>query len=121
MKKNKLVYWISTGLLSALVLMSAGMYIFDYENVTKTFLGLGFPAFVVYPLAIAKILGVLAIWTNISKTLKEWAYAGYFFNFTLAFFAHIMVSDGDFPGALMALVLLALSYFSWKKIASSEA
>jgi len=97
------------------------MYLFDYENVSKTFLGLGFPVFIIYPLAIAKILGVLAIWTNMSKTLKEWAYAGYFFNFTLAFFAHFTISDGDCPGAFMAMVLLALSYFSWKKIASLDA
>lgn len=120
MKKFKLLYWISTGLLSALLLMSAGMYIFDYENISKTFLGLGYPSYIVLPLAVAKILGVITIWTNVSKTLKEWAYAGFFFNFVLAFFAHFMIRDGECPGAFVAMVLLALSYYAWKKISASE-
>jgi len=48
--------------------------------------------------------------------LKEWAYAGFFFDFVLAFFAHFMVNDGEFAPALVALVLLFTSYGSWKKL-----
>lgn len=116
MKNIKLVYWISTGLLSAMMLMSAGMYIFNYEEISQVFLGLGHPTHVIYPLAIAKILGVAAIWANFSKSLKEWAYAGFFFDFVLAFMAHISISDDEFAGAIMAAVLLFVSYFSWKKM-----
>ena len=115
MKTNKIIYWISTGLLSAMALMSAGMYIFDHATISETFIKLGYPAYIVYPLAAAKILGVLAILVEKSKTLKEWAYAGFFFDFVLAFFAHWMVNDGEFPGALIAMVLLIVSYFFWKK------
>lgn len=50
-----------------------------------------------------------------SKTLKEWAYAGFFFDFVLAFFAHFMVNDGEFGGALIAILLVSVSYISWKK------
>lgn len=116
MKKIKLIYWISTGLLSSLVVMSAGMYIFNNAEISKLFLGLGYPAYLVYPLAAAKLLGLIVIWANKSKALKEWAYAGFFFDFVLAFFAHIMINDGEFAGALIALVLLFTSYFSWKKL-----
>lgn len=116
MKKFKIIYWISTGLLSALMLLSAGMYIFNNAEVSKIFETLGYPAYIVYPLAIAKILGLVAIWTGKSKMLKEWAYAGFFYDFVLAFFAHVMVGDGGFAPAMVALLLLATSYFTGKKL-----
>ncbi len=116
MKKNKIFYLISTGILTALMLMSAGMYIFNNAEVSQTFIKLGYPGYIVYPLAFVKILGLIAIWTEKSKTLKEWAYAGFFFDFVLAFFAHVMINDGEFAPSLMAILLLAVSYFTWKKL-----
>ena len=112
------VYRISTGLLSLLMLMSAGMYIFNHAEVSQSFTSLGYPVYIIYPLAIAKILGLVAIWSNLSKSLKEWAYAGFFFDFILAFFAHVVVQDGEFTPALVALVLLFTSYLSWKKLSN---
>lgn len=120
MKKMKTAYWIATGLFTALMLMSAGMYIFNHETISQEFLSLGYPAYIIYPLALAKILGLIAIVTGKSKTLKEWAYAGFFFDILLAFFAHIMVSDGEFAPAILALLLLAVSYFSSRKIQSMK-
>ena len=117
MKNFALINKISTGLLTALMLMSAGMYFFSNEMVRETFSNLGFPTYIIYPLAIAKILGIIAIWTNKSKSLKEWAYAGFFFDFVLALSAHIAINDGEFAAALVAIVLLFISYFSWKKLA----
>jgi hypothetical protein len=108
-KRNKIIYWIVTGLLTVLMLMSAVMYFMNYEMVSATFLKLGFPTFVIYPLAIAKILGLIAILSKKSKLLKEWAYAGFFFDFVLAFFAHIVAKDGEFAPALIAIVLLIVS------------
>jgi hypothetical protein len=108
-KRNKIIYWIVTGLLTVLMLMSAVMYFMNYEMVSATFLKLGFPTFVIYPLAIAKILGLIAILSKKSKLLKEWAYAGFFFDFVLAFFAHIVAQDGEFAPALIAIVLLIVS------------
>mgnify|MGYP000374424620 CR=1 FL=1 len=116
MKNLKTIYLASTGLLTALMLMSAGMYIFSHDMVSETFANLGFPTYIIYPLAIAKVLGIIAIWTNQSKSLKEWAYAGFFFDFVLAFTAHIAISDGEFAPALVALILLFVSYFTWKKL-----
>lgn len=116
MKNLKIINWVSTGLLTAMMLMSAGMYIFNHAEISEAFPALGFPAYIIYPLAIAKILGLVAIWTNFSKSLKEWAYAGFFFNFLLAFSGHFMASDGELGGALVAIVLLFTSYFTWKKL-----
>lgn len=103
------------------MLMSAGMYIFNNAEISKVFTSLGYPSYIVYPLAIAKILGLVAIWVNKSKSIKEWAYAGFFFDFVLAFFAHVMVGDGEFAPAIIATVLLFASYFSWKKLEPRKA
>lgn len=111
--KNKLLYWIPTGLLCLMMLGSAGMYIFNYEEVAKTFELLGFPVFVIYPLATLKILGVIAILTNQNKTITEWAYAGFFFNFLLAGSGHIMAGDGEAVGAFVAMALLIISRYFW--------
>ncbi|MUP39486.1 DoxX family protein [Labilibaculum euxinus] len=108
-KRNKIIYWIATGLLSGLMLMSASLYFTKYEVVSGMFTFLGFPTFVIYPLAIAKILGLVAIWSNKSKLLKEWAYAGFFFDFVLALGAHLVAADGQFGMAATALVLLIVS------------
>ena len=116
MKTQKIIFWVATGLLSALVLGSSGMYLFNTEEVKSIFTALGFPTFIVYPLAIAKILGVVAIVTRKSRTLVEWAYAGLFFDFVLAAAAHINVNDGEHMGAFIALVLWAISYFLQRKV-----
>jgi len=116
MKTQKVIYWIATILLSLLVLFSAGMYFFNHGEIVKAFTALGFPMYIIYPLAVLKIVGLIVILTNMGGKLKEWAYAGFFFNFVLAFFAHIMVADGEQFGALMALVFLLTSYFLGKKV-----
>lgn len=108
-KRNKIIYWITTGLLSGLMLMSVSMYFMKYEMVSGTFTFLGFPTFIIYPLAVAKLLGLLAIWSNKSKLLKEWAYAGFFFDFVLALGAHLVAADGQFGMAAIAIVLLIAS------------
>ncbi|WP_405605461.1 DoxX family protein [Polaribacter sp. Asnod1-A03] len=120
MKTTKIIYYISTALLSVIMLFSAGMYLFNYETVSGFFTNLGYPTYIIYPLAIAKILGLIAIWFINSKSLKEWAYAGFFFDFVLAFFAHYMVKDGGYMSALVAIILLAISYITYKKIANGQ-
>ncbi|MFD2186397.1 DoxX family protein [Aquimarina celericrescens] len=112
----KIIYWIATGLLSALMLFSAAMYFFNHEEISQTFTSFNYPSYVIYPLAILKLSGIIVILLNTWKTLKEWAYAGFFFNFILAFFAHQQAGDGELGGALVALILLLTSYFLGKKV-----
>jgi len=116
MKRDRIIYYGSTGLLTLLMLFSAGMYIFNNEAVQEMFTNFGYPTYIIYPLAIAKLLGVFAIWNPKFNTLKEWAYAGFFFDFVLAFFAHKMINDGEEIGAIMALVLVLVSYIFSKRI-----
>lgn len=112
--RNKIIFWISTGLLSAQMLLAAGMYIFNHAAIQEAFTSLGFPTYLIYPMAASKILGVLVLWFSPSEPLREWAYAGFFFNFLLAAGAHLNVGDGEAGGAIIALVLLLTSYFSGK-------
>ena len=116
MKTNKIVYWIATGLLCLMMLGSAGMYIFNHAEVAKIFTDLGYPTYIIYPLAIAKILGVIAILTKYSKSLKEWAYAGFFFDFILASSAHYFAGVPSPLMAIIALVLLIISYILDKRM-----
>jgi hypothetical protein len=115
-KTEKIIYWVATGLLTAMMLMSAGMYLFNNEMVSEVFTRLGYPTYLIYPLASAKVLGLVAIWTNKSKAIKEWAYAGFFFDFLLAFTAHLEVNDGESLPALVAMALLIVSYWFGKKV-----
>ena len=116
MKTAKIIYYISTSLLTLLMLFSAGMYIFNHAEVAGMFTNFGYPTYIIYPYAIAKLLGLVALWFVANKTIKEWAYAGFFFAFILAFFAHIMISDGEQMGAILAMVFLITSYITSKKI-----
>ncbi len=115
MSTYRLLYYVSSGLLSLMMLYSAiGLYLFNTSEVQATFQMLGFPAYLVVPLAIMKILGVAALLTQLNKTLMEWAFAGFFFNFILAASAHLNQGDGEAGGAFIALLLLGLAYFAFK-------
>lgn len=115
MKTYKIIFWVVTGLLSALMLMSVGMYFFNYDEVSKAFTGLGFPTYIIRPLGTLKLLGVATILTRKYPVVTEWAYAGFFFNFVLAASAHLNAGDGEAGGSFMALVLLIASYITSKK------
>lgn len=114
--RDLLIYRITTGLVSLLMAFSATMYFVQHEMVSETFLSLGFPTFIIYPLAIAKFLGLIAIWTNKSKMLKEWAYAGFVFDLLLASGSHLVANDGGFAPALFGLIMLGVSYFYHRKL-----
>ena len=116
MKKDKIIFYISTGLLTVLMLYSVSMYFFMLDDVAAMFTDFGYPTYIIYPYAVAKLLGLFVLWMPSFKIIKEWAYAGFFFAFILAFFAHYMIGDGEQAGALIALVLLVVSYIFNKRI-----
>ena len=115
---DKKIYWASTGILSLLMLFSATMYFFNHEMVVETFSRLGYPTYIIYPLAIAKLLAITAILTKKSVLLKEWAYAGLFFDFVLALSAHFIAKDGEFAPAILAIAALLVSYIYDQKLYS---
>jgi len=77
MKKNNMIYWISTGIFSAFLLLTGVSYFTDPKFV-EVYKHLGFPQYFRIELGIAKILGVLIlIIPGIPTKIKEWAYAGF--------------------------------------------
>ncbi|MEO1011693.1 MAG: DoxX family protein [Bacteroidota bacterium] len=115
-KRKRIFYWVFTGLLSALLITSATRYFLDVEQFQHYFKAFGYNDRIVIPLAIAKLLAVVVILANRWPSLKEWAYAGLFFNFLLALEAHIFLMDSQFFGPIIALVLLGGSYVFYRKV-----
>ena len=116
MKGARIGYYVAFGLFTALMSFSVFNYVFQNETMQGAFTSLGFPTFLIYPLAIAKLLGLVAIWTKQSVVLKEWAYAGFTFNIVLAAAAHLNAGDGRAAGAFVALALILTAYFLEKKV-----
>jgi len=116
MKIQKIVYYIATGVLTIIMLYSVQMYLRNPEMIADYFRSVNYPGYLVYPLATAKVLGLIAIWGNFSKWLKEWAYAGFFFDVTLAFTAHMVAKDGGELFSIIAFVALMISYFLEKTV-----
>ncbi|SDS47515.1 DoxX-like family protein [Formosa sp. Hel1_31_208] len=115
MKKDRLIYYTATGLLTMLLLFSVSMYFIKYEDIVNAFTSFGYPTYIIYPYAVIKLLGLVVLWMPRLKTIKEWAYAGFFYAFVLAFFAHYMIGDGEQGVAIIALILLIISYIFHKR------
>jgi uncharacterized membrane protein YphA (DoxX/SURF4 family) len=109
MKRDKIIYWISTGLIAAGFLMSSVMYFSRNPELMENFKKLGFPIYFLYILGTAKFLGALAIVNPWFPKLKEWAYAGFAFVLIGAVWVHIATAT-PFAGALIFLALTGISY-----------
>lgn len=116
MKKTKIIYYAVTGLFTAHMLMTVGMYLFNHSMVSDVFVSLGIPAALIYPLALAKVLGLVAIWTNKSRLLKELAYGGFALDFCMASAAHAIAGDGGAIPPIIALVMVSISFIYHRKL-----
>jgi len=74
------------------------------------FISLGVPTEIIYPLAIAKIIGILAIWLIKYSVIKKLAYLGFALDLVMAIFSHLNAGDGELFGPIIPLVLLIISY-----------
>ena len=118
MKRTKIIYWVAT------------IFIFLFEGVmpaltSQTELAkegirhLGYPEYFGTALVVFKILGVLIlIIPKIPNRIKEWAYAGFAFDFIFACISHASVDGFDaqtfFP--LIVFAILITSYISHEKL-----
>lgn len=116
---NRILYHSATGIVTVIVVMYVANSIFNHEVFSQRFAELGHPTYIIYPLTIAKILGLIAIWSNRSKTLREWAYAGFFFVFVFAMMAEIRATDGEWISSLVAFISLWISYIFGKRYAEA--
>ena len=110
-----LAYWIVTILMCLLFAFSAQMYFNNTEMVQGYFQSLGYPSAIVVPLAIAKVLGIVAVISDDHKILRELAYGGFMIDVILATIAHIMQGGGyEMSGAGIVLVILSRLLYQFR-------
>jgi len=117
MNKDKIVYWTTTGIITAMMLFSAFGY-FTNPDMKAAFVHLGFPDYFRIELGVLKVLGALVlILPMVSGKIKSFAYFGFALTFVSAFIAHI--SSGDPLSVAVApiifLILLGVSYIFYNK------
>lgn len=117
MKKTKTLYWIFTILFAALMVFSSiGQVMASKEGIE--FMGhLGYPAYFSPFIGWLKILGVIAILIPGYPRIKEWAYAGLFFDLIGAVYSMIAVDGFQLPMLSMFLWIAfgTLSYVYYHK------
>lgn len=107
MKKDKAIYWITTAIITLMMLFSAFTYLTN-PTAAEGFKHLGFPGYFRIELAIAKIMGALVlIIPAIPKRIKEWAYVGFSITFISASIAHICSGD-PLMNAISPLIFLVV-------------
>lgn len=117
MNKEKIIFWATTGIFSLSMLSSAYMYLTD-TTVREGFVThLGIPDYLRIELAIAKILGALALLLPfVPKGFKHFAYAGFTINLLSASVAHISLGDPAnqviMPFVFLALLIASFVYYS---------
>lgn len=89
----------------------------------RAILDLGYPPYFMKILGVAKLLGIAAILTGISPTLKEWAYAGFTLDVCGAFASHLCVGDSLKVALVPAafFVIQLTSYLVWKQLVHRRA
>ena len=96
----KYVYWIATGLVALVYMGAATFYISSHDMVAGMYREvLGYPTYIIWPLAILKIVGAVVILWRPSAMLADWAYAAMFWHLVLAFGAHVGAGDPGWPPA----------------------
>jgi uncharacterized membrane protein YphA (DoxX/SURF4 family) len=112
-KRNKIIYWVAT-LWLALGMVSTGIVqLMKIKEEVDMMNHLGYPIYFLTILGIWKILGAIAVLTPKFPTLKEWAYAGFFFTMSGAIFSHAALGDGamEYFGPTLLLLLTAVSWY----------
>ena len=121
MKKDKIIFWTTTiiiflfeGVMPALTSQT--------EPAKEGIRHLGYPAYFGNALVVFKVLGTLTlIIPQIPKRLKEWAYAGFAFDFLFASISYFSVEGVVFLSffPLIFLGILIISYIYYHRINDS--
>jgi hypothetical protein len=107
---RKIVYWSSTALVAAMLLMSLS-YLTGSEQVVSGFTRAGYPQHLRIVLGIAKPAAAIVLLLPGLALVKEWAYAGAAYALGMAFIAARAIGDGvqvwGMPLALLALLIVS--------------
>ena len=118
-KNLAILYWIFTILFAGLMIFSAIGGINPTADTIKIMHdGLGYPVYFIPFISIAKLIGSIAILIPSFHRIKEWAYAGLFFDLTAVVYSGI-AAGGKFDPAILGMLIWIipgiLSYYFWVK------
>ncbi len=111
----KILYWVATLLMFALMLLAIVNYHLQYEAMSGFFAKFGYPTYIVYPLAYLKLGALLAIASNLYRNLKDIAYGAYFINMIAATYAYLDAGDNPVH-AYVGLAVIPISYILSNKV-----
>ncbi|WP_304232993.1 DoxX family protein [Jiulongibacter sediminis] len=116
MNRQNITYWVVTGLFAAFMIFSSIGNITKDPEAVKMITGLGYPEYFIPYIGYMKVIGsVLILLPMIPRNVKEWAYAGLFFDL-LSAFVSIILTEGFSPQVAFFFVFvgfLFLSYYFW--------
>jgi hypothetical protein len=118
-KKITTLYWVFTLLFTLLMLLSAVGGLQPSAGAIKIMHdGMGYPIYFIQFLSVAKLLGAIAIVVPGFNRIKEWAYAGLFFDLIGALYSGI-ASAGKFDPMMLTMLIWIvpgiLSYYYWHR------
>ena len=118
MKKEKIIFWSAT-IIIALFEGLMPLLTSQTELAKEGIRHLGYPEYFGNALVVFKVLGVLAlVIPRVPKRVKEWAYAGFAFDFIFATISHGAV-DGIIGQTFFPLIvfgILIVSYIYYHKL-----
>lgn len=118
-KTINILYWVFTILFAILMLFSAvGGIKPNADSIKFIHDALGYPIYFIQFISIAKLIGSIVILIPGLNRIKEWAYAGLFFDLAGAIYSGIAVSGKFDPMMIMMLAWIIpgiLSYYFWHK------
>jgi uncharacterized membrane protein YphA (DoxX/SURF4 family) len=115
-KAQTIAYWTTTGLLVFAILSGGLGELTQQWGTLETVTILGYPTYFLTILGLWKVLGSIALLQPWFPRVKEWAYAGIFFNMTGAAASHVLAGDYGTNGfhVIVTLALAAMAIASWK-------
>jgi DoxX-like protein len=119
MKSTKILYWVFTIIFALLMLSSAIPNILSTKAWITIMQQLGYPSYLLPFLGVAKLLGVIGILIPGYPRVKEWAYAGLFFDLAGVIYSGIAAAGKFDPMMLTMLVWIVpgiLSYIYYHKL-----
>ena len=111
-KNRRIAFWTTTGLVVLAFGFGGIADLSRAPEVLAAMAHLGYPAYFATLLGIWKVLGAAALLAPRFPRLKEWAYAGMFFDLTGAAVSHAAVGDAA-AKVVVPLLLLGLLMTSW--------
>ena len=124
-KTTNIIYWVSTVIFAGLMTFSASSGLQPSQPAIQLIHDtLGFPVYFIQFISVAKLIGCIVILIpGINRSIKDWAYAGLFFDLTGAIYSGIAISGKFDPMMLTMLIWVVpgiVSYYFWHKKMKAE-